>query len=145
LAALAFQYFGAEKICAGRKFFPNLNLFEILQFSTEERFARTIAAFCESALANAASKLGKLINYTQLPEAVTNFICNRFGVFFSAEEVEKMQSSTKFHAKTPQMEFNPDSEKKRKEANPEVIKFAENLVQPLYERLENRREPEREL
>lgn len=121
------------------KIFPNLNLFEILQFSIEERFARTIAAFSASALENAESRLGKFINYNQLPDAVTSEICEHFGVDFSDEEIEKMLISSKFHAKTPNQRFSSDSEQKRKEANEKAVRFAEKFVQPLYEKLENHR------
>lgn len=131
---------GAQMIPgAVEKIFPQMNLFEILQFSIEERFARTIAAFCQSAIENANSKPGKFINYNQLPDAVTADICEHFGVPFSAKEIETMRNSSKFNAKTPQQKFSPDSVKKRKEANEKVIYFAEKFVQPLYERLENHR------
>lgn len=118
------------------KIFPNMNLFEILQFSTEERFARTIAAFCQAAIENADSKLGKFINYTQLPDAVTNEICEHFGVEFSSEDLEKMRHSSKFDAKSPNQHFSPDSEQKRKEASSELVHFAEKFVVPLYDKLE---------
>lgn len=121
------------------KIFPQMNLFEILQFSNEERFARTIAAFAESALENADRKLGKFINYTQLPDVITNEICKHFDVLFSAEEIETMRNSSKFHAKKPHEKFSPDSNQKRKEASEKVVHFAEKFVVPLYERLENHR------
>lgn len=126
------------------KIFPNMNLFEILQFSTEERFARTIAAFCQAAIENAASKLGKFINYIQLPEAVTGEIGEHFNVEFSGEDLEKMRHSSKFDAKSPNQNFSPDSEQKRKEASSELVHFAEKFVEPLYEKLENLRNLVRE-
>jgi hypothetical protein len=119
--------------------FPGLNLFEILQFSTEERFARTIAAFCCAGLENADSKNAMLVNYEQLPDAVTNEICSHFDVSFSDEETEKMKGVSRFHAKTPHVEFKPDGEKKRLEASETVRHFAQTLVEPLYEELEKRR------
>lgn len=131
---------GAQMIPAAiEKIFPNMNLFEILQFSTEERFARTIAAFCASALENKDSMLGKFINYDQLPDIVTSEICDHFGVTFTDQEIAKMRASSKFNAKTPKQEFIPDSEEKRKEANENVVRFAEQLVMPLYEELESTR------
>ncbi len=131
---------GAQMIPAAiEKIFPNMNLFEILQFSTEERFARTIAAFCASAIGNKDSMLGKFINYNQLPDIVTGEICDHFGVTFNDQEIAKMRSSSKFNAKTPKQEFIPDSEEKRKEANENVVRFAEQLVFPLYQELESTR------
>ncbi len=129
---------GAQMIPGAiEKIFPNMNLFEILQFSTEERFARTIAAFCGSALENKDTKLGKFINYNQLPKAVTNEICRHFGVSFNDLEIKKMRGASKLNAKDSSQTFLPDSEQKRKEAGENVVYFAEKLVLPLYEELEN--------
>lgn len=121
------------------KIFPGLGLLEILQFSTEERFARTIAAFCGAAIENADSPLAKFINYTQLPEAVGSEICEHFGVTFNDEEKMAMRASSRFNAKIPTQEFSPDSERKRKEANAEVVRLAEKHVLPLYRELERLR------
>lgn len=131
---------GAQMIPGAiEKIFPNMNLFEILQFSTEERFARTIAAFSKSALENKDSKLAKFINYNQLPDAITNEICEHFGVFFNDDEIAKMRDSSKFNAKAPNEAFLPDSDQKRKEASGTAAHFAEKLVLPLYEKLEDTR------
>ena len=119
--------------------FPKMNLTEILQFPTEERFARTIAAFCNAALERVASRKGKFINYNQLPEAVANEICPHFGVSFSVEEIEKMKHSSNFHAKTPQVRFESDSAEKRREASVAVVRAAAEFVDPLYEQLEKER------
>lgn len=128
---------GAQMIpSAIETIFPDLNLYEILQFSIEERFARTIAAFCHAAVENADSKNARFINYSQLPEAVTGEICEHFSVSFSDEEIEKIKNSSKFSAKNPQQKFSPDSDEKRKEANEQVVSFAEKFVNPLYEKLE---------
>lgn len=117
--------------------FPGMNLFEILQFSLEERFARSIAAFCEAGIKNADRPNWKFINYNQLPDAVTGEIFEHFRVNFSDEEIEKMNGAAKFNAKTPQLEFSPDGEEKRKEAGENLIFYAEKYLNPLYEKLEN--------
>ena len=119
--------------------FPKMNLMEILRFPTEERFARTVAAFCEAALKHASSPNGKFINYNQLPEAVESEICRHFGVAFSDEEINRMRQSSKFHAKSPREEFKPDGAEKRKEASETVIRLAEKFASPLYEQLEKAR------
>ena len=129
---------GAQMIPGAiQNIFPNLNLYEILQFSIEERFARTIAAFCEYALANAASKNGKFINYSQLPEAVTGEICAHFNIKLTEPEIESINTSAKFDAKMPQSAFTPDGERKRMEAGEKIEYFAEKIVAPLYEKLED--------
>jgi hypothetical protein len=115
--------------------FPGLGLEEILRFSHEERFARTVAAFFRAGLAHAASPRGRFIDYDRLPAAVTGEIVDHFGLSFSAEELEKMEAATKFHAKNPRLEFAPDTEKKRKEASAEVVRAAADFVDPLYEEM----------
>ncbi len=119
--------------------FPQMDLTRILQLSTEERFARTIGAFCQSALKNADNPNAKFINYRQLPEVFADEICGHFAVSFPIEEAEKMRQASEFNAKTPQMKFKSDSAAKRHEASEEVIKYAEKFVDPLYEKLEKRR------
>lgn len=116
--------------------FPQMNLLEILQFSTEERFARTIAKFCEAALSNAESPNAKFINYQQLPDAFAAEICPHFKLNFDVDESERMRNSAKFHAKNPSAKFAPDSEEKRTGASDATIHFAETLVAPFYEKLE---------
>lgn len=121
------------------KIFPELNLFEILQFSTEERFARTIAAFAESGLANKESNLGKFINYDQLPEIFSSEICAHFNVHFDEDEAAAIGRTARSNAKSPGETFVPDGKEKRKEASEKVLSLAEDLVLPLYEKLENYR------
>lgn len=121
------------------KIFPNMTVFEVLQFTMEERYARTIAAFCKAGLENKDSKLGKFINYKQLPGAVTNEICEHFGVKFCDEDIGIMKSVTDFNAKTPYETFSADSEQKQREASEAVVHFAHEFVSPFYEKLENLR------
>lgn len=119
--------------------FPQMDFIQILQMSTEERFARTIAAFCAAALEHAADPNGIFVNYKQLPGAVFDEITRHFRVSFSDDEIEKMRGSSKFHAKTPRAEFKSDSREKRSEASEAVIDAAAQFVDPLYSRLENHR------
>ena len=131
---------GAQMIPGAiQKIFPTMNLMDILQLSTEERFARTIAAFCQAALDNIENKNAMLVNYTQLPEVATTEICQHFQVAFTDGDVEKMKKSSKFNAKIPNEKFQPDTTEKRREASETVIHFAEHLINPLYEKLEKAR------
>jgi hypothetical protein len=118
------------------KIFPGLGLHEILRFPTEERFARTIAAFCSAALDSIGSERGMLVNYDQLPGAVTGAICRHFGAEFTEDEVAVMSGSSKFDAKSPQTTFSPDSTQKRKEASSDAVRFAALHADPLYDALE---------
>jgi hypothetical protein len=132
---------GAQMIPGAiEKIFPNMSLFDILQYSTEERFARTIAAFAAAAIEKRNSQAGRFINYNQLPDVVTDEICEHFGVSFGDEEIAQLRKSSKYNAKVPDQEFVPDSEQKRKEANENVVHFAHKWVTPLYEELETIRQ-----
>lgn len=115
---------------------PGLSLIDLVQFSTEERYARTIASFCAAALENAENPRGRFINYNQLPSAVTAEIGSHFGISFSDEDIATMQNSSKRDAKAPYQSFTPDGEAKRNEASNEVMFYAEQLVEPLYRELE---------
>ena len=121
------------------KIFPGLNLTEILQFSTEERCARTIAAFCSAAIDHAASRNALFINYSEFPAAVLDRICPHFNVAVEPEQIEKMRHATKSHAKKPQLPFAPDAAEKRGEASQAARDAAEEFVVPLYHELEKLR------
>jgi gluconate kinase len=119
---------------------PGLDVFESAQMPREEYCARVVEQFCESAL----SQLDKdphnalLVNYDQLPEAVTSTILDHFGAAYSDRDIEKMNMAAKFDAKNPRTQFVSDSEGKKNEANEAVMKAGEMLA-PVYEKLESMR------
>jgi gluconate kinase len=115
---------------------PGLDLTEILRMPPEEYCARILARICESAANHAQSRNALLINYNQLPEAVTSVMLEHFGVEYAPEDIENIKNAAQFNAKTPQMTFAPDSETKRNEASGAALQAAEKWVNPLYERLE---------
>ena len=119
--------------------FPNLDFTEIMQMPREEFCARILANICENALENVSSKNAKLINYIQLPEIVTSSILDHFRVSYSAADLEKMKSAAQFNAKMPQINFQPDTEEKRKQATLAAHHAAENSVNELYKKLEIQR------
>ncbi|MDQ3797870.1 MAG: sulfotransferase family protein [Acidobacteriota bacterium] len=118
---------------------PGLNLTDVLQMSPEEYCARVLAQICEAALESLPNRNARLINYTQLPEAVTSIVTNHFRAEYAPEDIEKMRAAAQFNAKTPQMNFVPDSETKKKQASEAAHQAAEKWVNPLYEKLESAR------
>ncbi len=118
------------------KIFSTMSINDILQLSTEERFARTIAAFCGAALVSADSVRRKFVNYTRLPDAVTGEIADHFGVSLTNTEGSTMRNSARFNAKMPSEAFRPDGAQKRKEASAETLRCVEDFVAPLYKKLE---------
>jgi hypothetical protein len=115
---------------------PGLDLNEILQMPPEEYCARVLARICESALQRLPNPNALPVNYTQLPEAVASIIPKHFRAAYAPEDIEQMENAAQFNAKTPQMNFVPDTEAKKKQASAAARAAAEKWVNPLYEKLE---------
>jgi gluconate kinase len=125
---------------------PGINPHEALQMPPEEHCARILARYCEKALANCESPNALLVNYSQLPEVVTAELIGHFRASYEAEDLEAMHRAAQFDAKTPQLNFAPDTERKKNEASEAAHRAAEKWVDPLYQRLENiRRNKNRDL
>ena len=118
---------------------PEMSLAEALQIPAEEYCAKIIAKFCEAAFENRFDEKGLLVNYTQLPEAVTGVIAKHFHLSFSPDELDQMNVTTQFDAKTPQLSFEPDGERKRSEATEAAREAAATWIEPLYQKLESHR------
>lgn len=118
---------------------PGLGLAEILQMQSEEYCARVLAAFCETALTHAADRRGLMVNYTQLPDAVTSMIFEHFNVSYSENDAAKMTAVAGFNSKTPALDFTPDSREKQESAGDMLRSVADAWLYPVYERLENAR------
>lgn len=115
---------------------PGMTLAALLNISDEEYCARVLARFCESLLPLAADPKSILVNYSELPEAVTGRMLKHFGVTYSAEDIAKMRSAAQFNSKTPRMSFAPDGQQKRDEASEIIREMAAKWVGPVYEKLE---------
>ena len=115
---------------------PGFALPDIMQMPPEEYCARVLAAFCETALSHSADPRGLLVNYTQMPGAVTSLICEHFNVSYTADDVTKMNTAAGFNSKAPQRNFTPDSKAKRASAGETVKNMADKLAYPIYDRLE---------
>jgi hypothetical protein len=115
---------------------PDASPADLLLIPREEYCARVIGRYCEIMLRFADRPKGHLINYTQLPAAVTGEIRQHFGMTFSDDEALVIANAAEKNAKSPQVKFTPDSETKRAEASEKVREAAEAWVMPFYERLE---------
>lgn len=104
----------------------------------EEYCASVLGRICESAIAFADDQNALFVNYDQLPDAVTGAILAHFDISYSEEEIAEMCATARFDAKTPQMFFTPDTERKRNEASDDERRAAKRL-DPLYEQLERLR------
>lgn len=119
-----------------RQMLPDIELSETLQMPGEEYCARVLEQICQAAVNGARESGAAVINYDQLPGAVTAGMIAHFGAEFTPEEIGRMKRAAQFNAKNPNFVFTPDGETKRKEAGEAVLRAAEKWVNPLYEQLE---------
>ena len=117
---------------------PGLDFLQAIQMPHEEYIARVLAQFCESAIEGVKNNNALLVNYNQLPEAI-DAIIEHFRVEYSPEEIESIKRAARFNAKTPRVDFTPDSAEKRKQASEAAVQMCEKWLNPLYERLEKMR------
>lgn len=122
-----------------REILPELGFEASLEMPPEEYCARVLEKICRSALESLQTGDGLAVNYTELPDAVDSKILEHFNIEFSENDRDIMFAATKFNAKSPQMNFAPDSEQKKKEAGAAALAAAEKFVNPIYEALENLR------
>jgi len=115
---------------------PDLDLAQAIQIPGEEYCAMVLARICESVLKFSLGEKGMFVNYSELPNAVSGIIAKHFGIEFSKEDLERMTSTTKFHAKTPQMEFTEDARTKQDSASEAVRKATERWLMPFYTQME---------
>jgi hypothetical protein len=98
--------------------------------------ARVLAAVCEGAARHYPAGGGRLVNYSQLPEALFTEILPHFGVTPSAVEAQTMRAATVRDAKTPEQVFAPDAQDKQQEATPALRAICERRLAGVYDRLE---------
>ncbi len=105
----------------------------------EEFMARTLRRFCSAAVGAAKSTPpGKFlaVPYSRLPDAIWETIAPHFGVALSDKDVDVMRAEARYSAKaTGPVEFKSDSELKRAQATPYMVRLANELVGPAIEEL----------
>jgi hypothetical protein len=106
------------------------------QMSREQFCGSVLQATLQAALDRHEKDGGFLVAYANLPEVVSNSVAKFFGIAFSGEELELMKSAAELDAKNPYYAFVPDSAAKQKEASEAIRKVCDQLLYPVYERLE---------
>ncbi len=105
----------------------------------EEFMARTLRRFCRTAVVAAkATPKGKFlaVPYSRLPDAIWESIAPHFGIALTDQDRDVMRAEARFSAKaTGSVEFKSDSEAKRAQATPYMIRLANELVGPAIEEL----------
>jgi len=115
-----------------------MEIMESVQIPTEQFGARVLKAIYEAGLQGHSLGKSLLINYTELPNAVTQQIAPFFGCEPGAQENEAMREESLNDAKNRAI-FVPDSEQKQKDASVQVREAAQQWVYPIYEQLEAKR------
>jgi len=103
--------------------------------SESSRIAPTPEIYCaqilsrigESVLRHYAPGSGLLVNYRELPGAVSTDVLSHFGVCCSADERAAMAEVARFDAKRPDMPFTNDALAKRRATTPAIL----SAVKPL--------------
>jgi hypothetical protein len=104
-----------------------------------EYCARVLGEICERALSFRTDRLGRLVNYSELPEALWTTIGSHFGMALPAADIAIMRQTAQFNAKVPQVHFESDSQAKRSRASVHAAALAERWLSPAYQRLEQAR------
>lgn len=98
--------------------------------------AQVLAVLCEAAARRYPEGGGRLVNYTDLPEALFTKVLPHFGVTPSDDEAAAMRAAGGRDAKTPGQDFVPDTAAKRREAGDDLRAICERHVGEAYRRLE---------
>jgi hypothetical protein len=102
----------------------------------EDYCARVLGAICQAALDAWPAGGGRLVNYSQLPQALWTTILPHFGIEVADEERAAMAGAAHYDAKAPQTAFTPDAEAKRQAVTPAIRTAVERHVGEAYRRLE---------
>ena len=112
---------------------------DAVQMPPEEYNARVLATVLDAAIDHRTVAGGLLVDYRQLPAAVTTSIAAHFGVSWSAADIERMQRVAQFDAKTPSLYFTKDAPEKQRAVTESIAANTQRWLTPLYERLESLR------
>jgi hypothetical protein len=105
------------------------------QMSQTEYGVHILASILRNAVENLKPLGGIAVDYTELPEAVFTRIAPHFRLTLSEEQKQLMREKTAFHAKTPQLYFEPDSQEKQREADADLRQLCDLHLAPLRARL----------
>jgi gluconate kinase len=121
---------------------PSLDIFEghdVLDMPGEEFIARVLGKMFEAGHTGCTAEDGMALHYSELPSAMWTSCRNLFGIRDDAPTREALQAAARWNAKTPQLAFTADSERKQREATPELRTLIDQWAAPAYRELERAR------
>jgi hypothetical protein len=98
--------------------------------------ARILGQICQAAADGVAGGGGILINYDEMPDAVTKRLLPHFGIAIDRAARAAMQSATQRDVKNKGQAFTPDGAGKRAEATPDLLAVVERYMAGPYAELE---------
>jgi hypothetical protein len=100
-----------------------------------EYAARVLGRVASEAADQVSTGRGLLVDYRELPGAVTDAVATHFGLELDDHEIAAMRAAGARDAKNPALPFEPDSQERRESASPEVVDAADRWARPAYNRL----------
>lgn len=120
---------------AMQDYLPQFDVHTSVSMPQADYIAQVLAACCKAALDQLPCANGLVVEYPELPGAVTDRIARHFGLSLSPAEIETMNAAASFHAKEPKTSFAPDSETKRREASAAIQDACADFLAPLHQKL----------
>ncbi len=102
--------------------------------SRETYFSAMFASFCD-AIGDIDKRLGRVVRYEDLPNAVWGLVCPHFGIPIGIDEVDQIKSVARYDAKRGGV-FVPDAQRKQAAASVALRDAANRIAQPALARLE---------
>jgi hypothetical protein len=114
---------------------PGLVPAAALAMPPEEYCSRVLGRICEAAVAGMRLGGGRVIDYADLPGALTSEVAPFFGLDCTPEEATQMREVAQFDAKTPGLYFERDSETKQRTASAAEREMAARWIGPAWDEL----------
>jgi gluconate kinase len=118
---------------------PALYMFdqrEVMAMSGEEFIARVLGKMLEAGHAGCVNAGGRALHYDELPQALWTHLREVLGIGDDAATHETLQQAARWDAKTPQLAFAADSERKHREASAQLRAHIERWAGPAYRAME---------
>ncbi|MFD1840466.1 sulfotransferase family protein [Paracidovorax cattleyae] len=112
---------------------------EALHMGPETYCARSLGSIYAAMVREFRPECTLLLDYRQLPEAISRAIALHFGMQPGAQAIERMQATFGVHAKNPSHPFAPDAGRKHHEAPQRLRALAQEWIAPHYDALERLR------
>ena len=102
----------------------------------EDYCARVLGVICRAVLDHHALGGGLVVNYRELPGAVTTAILPHFGIACGDDERQAMRRTAERDAKSPSLPFAGDTQIKQRAATAKIHDAAARHLHEIYARLE---------